>query len=201
MRRIHAFDFDGTVTTCDTLLAFIRFAKGDRAFLAGFLRYSPWLVLMKLGLYPNWKAKQRVFAHFFKGWTLTGFDACCRRFAATHAALLRPKAVEAIQAALAKGDTVVVVSASVDNRVAPFFRNLAGKEPMAVTVLGTRVETDGGVLTGRFVGNNCYGEEKVRRLRERFPDRGEYELVAYGDSRGDKELLAYADKGYFRPFE
>ena len=61
-RKVYCFDFDGTLTTKDTLLQFIRFAVGDRAFLAGFLRYSPLLVLMKLHLYPNWKAKQKVFS-------------------------------------------------------------------------------------------------------------------------------------------
>lgn len=64
--QIHAFDFDGTLTRRDTLLEFIRFAKGNKAFLLCFLRFSPLLVLMKMGLYPNWKAKQRVFSYCFK---------------------------------------------------------------------------------------------------------------------------------------
>lgn len=63
MKQIYAFDFDGTLTTCDTLLVFIRYAKGTRAFLWGFLRHAHLLVLMKLRLYPNWKAKQRVFSY------------------------------------------------------------------------------------------------------------------------------------------
>lgn len=56
--KIYAFDFDGTLTTRDTLLAFIRYARGDRRFVLGMLRYAPLLVLMKLGLYANWKVKQ-----------------------------------------------------------------------------------------------------------------------------------------------
>ena len=65
MKQIYAFDFDGTLTTRDTLLVFTRYAKGTRAFLWGFLRHAHLLVLMKLRLYPNWKAKQRVFSYFF----------------------------------------------------------------------------------------------------------------------------------------
>ena len=53
MRKVYAFDFDGTLTTCDTLLAFIRYAKGTPAFVRGFLRHAHLLVLMKLRLYPN----------------------------------------------------------------------------------------------------------------------------------------------------
>ena len=67
-------------------------------------------------------------------------------------------------------------------------------------VLGTKVETRDGRLTGRFATPNCYGPEKVRRIREVFPDRDNYHLTAFGDSRGDKEMLDYADQGYYKPF-
>ena len=59
MMRIYAFDFDGTLTTKDTLIEFIRFSKGRVRLFLGFLLFSPLLILMKLHLYPNWKAKQR----------------------------------------------------------------------------------------------------------------------------------------------
>ena len=47
-KKIYCFDFDGTLTTSDTLLEFIRYAKGTGRFLMVFLMYSPLLVLMKL---------------------------------------------------------------------------------------------------------------------------------------------------------
>ena len=49
-KKIYCFDFDGTLTTSDTLLEFIRYAKGTGRFLMVFLMYSPLLVLMKLQL-------------------------------------------------------------------------------------------------------------------------------------------------------
>ena len=57
-----------------------------------------------------------------------------------------------------------------------------------------------GRLTGRFLTPNCYGAEKVNRIRQLLPDRQHYYLVAYGDSRGDRELLAEADEAYYKPF-
>ena len=72
--KIYCFDFDGTLTTKDTLLEMIKFAKGKTRFLLGFLLYSPILVLMKLHLFPNWKAKQLIFKHFFGGMTIEDFD-------------------------------------------------------------------------------------------------------------------------------
>ena len=62
-KKLYCFDFDGTLTTSDTLLEFIKYAKGRSRFLMVFLMYSPLLVLMKLHLYPNWKAKQIGRAH------------------------------------------------------------------------------------------------------------------------------------------
>ena len=165
MKRIYAFDFDGTLTTRDTLLAFIRYAKGTGAFLWGFLRHAHLLVLMKLGLYPNWKAKQRVFSYFFKGMSLEEFDTLCRQFAADNRELLRPEGVKTLQQAQADG-----------------------------------AEVKNGHLSGLFLTQNCYGEEKVRRILALYPDRSEYHLIAFGDSRGDKELLAFADEAHYKPF-
>ena len=192
MKKIYAFDFDGTLTTKDTLLEFIRFAKGTLAFGLGFLRYTHLLVLMKLGFYPNWKAKQKVFAHFFKGMSIDDFDALCQEFAASSKHLLRPKGIEAINKAQSEGSEVLIVSASIDNWVQPFFAN--------VKVLGTQIEVVDGKLTGRFLTKNCYGQEKVNRILALYPNRQDYHLTAYGDSRGDKELLAWADESYFKPF-
>ena len=192
MKKIYAFDFDGTLTTKDTLLEFIRFAKGTLAFGLGFMRYAHLLVLMKLGLYPNWKAKQKVFAHFFGGMTLDDFDTICQEFAASSRHLLRPKGIEAIDQALNEGSEVLIVSASIDNWVQPFFPQ--------VKVLGTQIEVKDGKLTGRFLTKNCYGEEKVNRILTLYPNRQDYHLTAFGDSNGDKELLVFADESYFKPF-
>ena len=192
MRKVYAFDFDGTLTTKDSLLEFIRYAKGSCGLWLGFLRFVHLLILMKLGFYPNWKAKQKVFAHFFKGMTIEDFDAICQEFAASSKHLLRPKGIETIDKAINEGADVLIVSASIDNWVKPFFAN--------VKVLGTQIEVKDGVLTGRFLTKNCYGEEKVNRLKAVYPYRQDYHLTAFGDSRGDKELLAFADESHYKPF-
>ena len=198
-KKIYCFDFDGTLTTSDTLLEFIKYAKGRSRFLMIFLMYSPLLVLMKLHLYPNWKAKQQIFAHLFAGMRIEKFDALCRGFAEESQHLLRPKGITLVHEALVAGAQVFIVSASIDNWVRPFFdiRNLKG-----VQVLGTQIEVEDGKLTGNFKSNNCYGKEKVHRIAEALKsfERSEYEIEAFGDSRGDKEMLAFANKGHFKPF-
>ena len=184
--KIFAFDFDGTLTTRDTLLEFIRYACGTPRFLLGFLLHAPLLVLMKLRLYPNGRTKERIFSWFFRGMAIDEFNALCRRFAHTHRHLLRADIVRLLEQALAEGSEVLIVSASIENWVQPFFPS--------VTVLGTQIEVVDGCLTGRFLTPNCYGQEKVRRILALHPDRSAYHLTAYGDSRGDRELLAFADE-------
>lgn len=69
-------------------------------------------------------------------------------------------------------------------------------------VLCTEAEFDGNdVLTGNFATDNCYGMEKVRRLKQKYPDRQKFKLVAYGDSSGDREMLDFADEGFNRHFQ
>ena len=192
MRKIAVFDFDGTLTSRDTLLMFILDAKGLVAFTTGFLYRLPLIIMMKLRLYPNYRAKEKVFSYFFKGMPLDTFNLLCHRFAETHRHLLRPQAVETLEQAKAEGTEVLIISASIDNWVQPFFPD--------VKVLGTQIEVEDGILTGRFLTKNCYGQEKVNRLSAVYPDRETYHLTAYGDSRGDKELLAYADESHYKPF-
>jgi HAD superfamily phosphoserine phosphatase-like hydrolase len=166
--------------------------------LFGFLLFAPLLVLMKLGLYPNGKAKQKVFAHFFRGMAVNAFDTLCQDFAHTHRHLLRPDIVRLLEQALAEGAEVLIVSASIDNWVRPFFET--EDRSREITILGTQIEIVDGCLTGRFLTPNCYGQEKVRRILALHPDRSAYYLTAYGDSRGDREMLAFADESHTVPF-
>ncbi|MBQ8716009.1 MAG: HAD-IB family hydrolase [Prevotella sp.] len=192
MRKIVAFDFDGTLTNKDSLLEFIRDVHGTTALWCGFLLYAPILILMLLKCYPHGKAKEKIFSYFFKGMSINEFNAVCQQFAASHRHLLRPKGVAAIEEAQAAGAAVVIISASVDNWVQPFFPT--------VKVLGTQIEVRDGLLTGRFLTENCFGQEKVNRLLAVYPDRADYHLTAYGDSQGDRELLAFADEAHYKPF-
>lgn len=204
-KKVYLFDFDGTLTSADTLLEFIRYACGRRRFFIGFALFSPLLVLMKLHLYPNYRAKQRLFAWYFKGMSIDNFDLVCRRFAHHNQRLMRQKALDKLREIFHNNDTLCVVSASIDNWVRPFFDNISKASRSDFRVIGTEVEVDtDGVLTGRFRTHNCYGAEKVRRVLEAMPqlksNRDDFWVVACGDSRGDKELLEFADEAHFKPF-
>lgn len=198
MDTIVAFDFDGTITRKDTLLEFIKFAKGNIAFYTGFCFYMPILLAYKLGLYPNWKVKQKIFTYFFRGTSLVDFNKLCNDFFLERGRnLIYLSAVDKIRKHLEQHDKVMIISASIENWVEPFARYLG-----IDYILCTQVETDlNGILTGAFLTSNCYGAEKVKRLVTFFPDRKSYYLIVYGDSKGDRELLAYADEKYYKLFQ
>lgn len=197
MKRIAAFDFDGTITRKDTLIEFLRFSGGSVRLYAVFALYSPLLVLMKLKLYSNQKAKEKIFAHYFKSMPIEQFDNLCRRFYEQKGrALIYAEAKAQIAKHKEQGDEVVIISASLENWVCHFAEALKADK-----LLATQVDIQDGKLTGHFFTANCYGKEKVNRLLSVYPERNKYYLMAYGDSRGDKELLQFADEQHYKSFK
>lgn len=196
-KEIYVFDFDGTLTTCDTFIAFIRHVRGTWRCIGSLLLHAPWLIRMKLGLYPNAKAKEKLFAYHFAGMPIEEFDSWCHSFAQCHSNLLRPLAVQTLQEAAWKEIPIWIVSASMENWIRPFFHPFTQAE---IHVVGTQPEIQTGTITGRLFSANCNGPEKVRRLAALLPHREQYHITAFGDSSGDKELLAYADVSHYKPF-
>lgn len=188
--KVAAFDFDGTLTVRDTLFEFIKFACGSGRLYAGLALCSPVLAAYVLHLVSNSYAKQQLFSCFFKGMKYERFCRLGEEFARRVDEIARPETVEALRRHVAEGDRTYVVSASIEEWVRPWCTS-AGVEPDRV--LATRVEVVDGHLTGRFSSKNCHGAEKVRRLLECEPNRADYVLYAYGDSRGDREMLQLSD--------
>jgi phosphatidylglycerophosphatase C len=194
-KRIVLFDFDGTITTKDTLLEFIRFYHGSTKFAIGFALSVPWLALMYLKVIPNWKAKQKVLQWFFAGEDVVSFNTKCEEFTQRIIpSLIRPKALEEIRRHLQQNATVVVISASAENWVRPWCAS------QGVNCLATRLDSKDGRLTGKISGANCYGPEKERRIRECYQLDNFEEVFAYGDSKGDLEMLALAKHQHYKPF-
>jgi phosphatidylglycerophosphatase C len=194
-KKLVLFDFDGTITTKDTLLEFIRFYHGTGRFVSGFLLHAPWLLMMKLNIIPNWKTKEKILTWFFGGEDAEHFNARCKEFCDSIVpGLVRKKALEEIKRHQEEGATVVVISASAENWVRPWC------EQHQLNCLATKLEATGKTLTGRIEGFNCYGSEKEKRIRSCYNLNDYNEIVAYGDSRGDLEMLALAQQQHYKPF-
>lgn len=194
-KKIAFFDFDGTITTGDTLLEIIKFQKGKPAFYLGFLMHSPWLIAYKLKWLPNDQAKQKMLVYFFGGMQANVFQDACDAFAEKKLpALIRPGALKEIAELRGKGFEIVVVSASADNWLRKWTDGLGLK------LIATKLEIKNDRITGWIDGKNCHGEQKVIRIREQWNLADYKEVYAYGDSSGDKPMLALADRAFYKPF-
>lgn len=185
---IAAFDFDGTITTKDTLFDFIKSYAGTKKLYKGLIILSPILISYKLGLIKNDIAKQKLFSHFFKGKSLEQFNKISLEYAQRIQEITRSEVLEKVRWHQSQKHTVVIVSASIANWIEPW-----AKEIGIETVLATKILIKDNLIEGSFSSANCYGQEKVNRLLKEFPNRNEYTLYAYGDSAGDRELFALAD--------
>jgi HAD superfamily hydrolase (TIGR01490 family) len=190
------FDFDGTITDKDSFFYFLLFTQGGKAnLIAKGLPLVPILMLYKLGLLNNGKAKQIVIAYFFKGKNKDDFQLSCEKFASeVLPTLLREKAIERIHWHLRKQDRVFIISASIEDYMRPLVENLG------VELIATKLEYTNDTVSGYFSGNNCYGKEKVKRLDEILKRSDFKRIYAYGDSKGDKEMLTVADEAQYKPF-
>jgi HAD superfamily hydrolase (TIGR01490 family) len=192
MKQVATFDFDGTLTSRDTLWLFMLFSQNRAKLAAGLLMFVPVYMLYRLGTITNHRAKEIFFSIFFRGWTLKKFDSLCRDFSAGLDRYIRQDVMNILLKHRDSGDRVFIVSASFENWIRPW------AEPLGIEVIATRAEVDAdGRLTGKLESQNCYGAEKVNRIAALLPDRREYYIFAYGNSRGDREMINYADEGRY----
>ena len=195
MNKISFFDFDGTITTDDSLLKFIRFVVGDRRFLLGLVVLSPMLVLYKFKLIPNYKAKQYMLSWFFKGMSKDAFLKVANEYSLVHIdKILRPKAIEKINWHKNQGHKVVVVSASIECWLRPWC------EKNGLELIATKLEIKDDIVTGKLLSKNCYGVEKANRIKEIYNLKDFEYIYSYGDSIGDKQMLELAHEKFYKPF-
>ncbi|KAA2238518.1 HAD-IB family hydrolase [Chitinophaga agrisoli] len=195
MASIAFFDFDGTITSRDTLFEIIQFQKGNAYFYTGMLLLSPALVLFKLKLISSHNMKQLVLRYFFKGTPVADFRKGCDDFCRQRLpGLLRSQALIAIKNHQAQGHQVAVVTASAQDWVAPWCAAIG------ISCIATQLEVKDEQLTGNILGLNCNGDEKVCRIKNEYDLAGFETIYAYGDSSGDKAMLSIAGVPQFKPF-
>lgn len=194
-KQLVLFDFDGTITTKDTLAEFMKFYRGNLQYNLGLAVLSPILAAYVLKIIPNWKGKQYFMSWFLKGENATEFNERCKQFAKSKVpSLVRPGALKAIEKYKREGATIAVVSASAENWVKPWC------DEHKLICLATKLEVKNDTITGLIEGKNCYGPEKVCRIKDRFAIDQFDHVIAYGDTSGDKEMLALAHQQFYKPF-
>lgn len=186
---VAAFDVDGTLTTEDCVVPFLRRAAGRRLALA--LVRRPFALVRALARRDRDRLKE-LACTALRGQPASELDRLGVEFARDFVSRrLRDDTTGRLRRHRELGHTVILASASLEHYLGPL-----GAELGVEAVVCTRLEVGpDGVLTGRLHGANCRGPEKARRVREWLAGAGleDAELWAYGDSPGDAELLAAAD--------
>lgn len=192
------FDFDGTITYCDTLLPFLHFSLGPSRLTALLASCLPRLTRYLVGSSSRQEVKEALLTQAFGGCSHGDFKKLCRRFAKEKLpCYVRKKALERLRWHSSAGHRCLLVSANLEDYLDPW----AQAHGFEQVVASRLAEDEQGRLTGKLLGNNCRGEEKVHRLRQLMGLYGlgeESLFFAYGDSPGDWPLLRWADLAFYR---
>jgi phosphatidylglycerophosphatase C len=193
MQNLALFDFDGTITHADTFTPFIYYAVKPWRMAIGKLLLGPLIAAYKLGILPASAMRALSVRVGFCGRGEAEIREAGRRYANSELpSVVRKQALERIAWHQAEGDVVVVVSASLD----VYLRDWC--DGLGLKLICTQLEARSGVLSGRYLGGDCTGHEKARRVRDQF-DLGRFPIIyAYGDTTEDSEMLALAHRKYFR---
>lgn len=186
------FDFDHTVTTCDTYGRFLRRVATPEQLAQAWWKVGPWLLAYRLKLISAARIRARV--------TRLTFSNRHSEDIATQAAgyardvlpgVVRPQMLEQIRWHLQQRHTVVIVSGSLDLYLRPWC------ESLGLGLICNRLESHDGRLTGRYADGDC-GPRKVEHIRQRYDLSRFQRIHAYGDSREDRPMLALADDRWYR---
>uniref|UniRef100_UPI0040472A11 HAD family hydrolase n=1 Tax=Algoriphagus sp. TaxID=1872435 RepID=UPI0040472A11 len=194
-KGIAFFDFDGTITSKDTLLEFIKYIYGNFHFVVGIVRLLPMILGLKLGLKDRQKSKESLLKYFFENMSEFEFQEKCHSFSKEILPnIIRPEALKKLKWHRSQGHRLVLVSASPEN----WLKDWCIDQNM--DCLSTQLEIKNGVLTGKISGKNCHGEEKVIRIRDKINLNEFNEIYAYGDSEGDLNMLSLANFPFYKKF-
>lgn len=177
--RIDVYDFDGTIYDGDSTVDFVFFCLRRHP---GVIAGLPHLVAaaVKIKSRGLTQLKSVLFGDMAKRFDLEREAALFWQSEKTKAKLgkwfeTRPRDLP-----------IVIASASPE-----FELQYAAKLLGVKTLIGTRCDAK----TGRLIGKNCKGEEKLRRIEEAV---GAFEIRAMytDDAKADGPLLACAEEGY-----
>lgn len=174
---MNVYDFDKTIYDGDSTVDFYFYCLRKHPSIMRYLPAQGWAALrFLLGKINKTDFKQR-FYRFLNG--IADIDREVSLFWDSHIDQVKPWYRKGRQS------DDVVISASPE-----FLLNPACKKLGISSLMASKVDRH----TGKYTGLNCHGEEKVRRFREVFGNKGI--SCFYSDSLSDTPLAKIAQKSF-----
>lgn len=187
------FDLDGTLTKKDTYLPFLALCireLGLRNLSALTLPFYSFLYLTKI--ISNHALKEHFLQKILSGVSLKQLEPIVDRFVSQ---LVESGLNESIffrmNDHIKQGDSVILATASFDLYVLKLADKIRIKN-----ILCTQAEVQNGEITGRILGNNCHGIEKVKRIEKKSSQFDWKTAIAYSDHHSDNPLFKKVGKSF-----
>lgn len=190
-KGIALFDLDGTITSKDTFLEFLKYTHGLLYFYLCMIINTPFIILYFLKIYPNHKLKERYFSFFYKNTGVNELKEKGDFFA--HAILPKicyPDAIKILNWHKENGHDIYILTASSNI----WLEKWCNKNNF--NLIATEFEVIDGFYTGKIKGKNCYGLEKSIRIKNILNINDYLESYGYGDSPSDKHFLSIVKNPY-----
>jgi len=190
--KLILFDFDGTLTTKDSLNEFLKFFSGSKKYYINLFIFSPIFLLYKFKIINNQKAKEILCYLFFKNINKNHFEEVAKEYSLKNIdKILDNNIYNKMLNYKKEGYRVIIVSASIECWLKPWCTK------HNIELLSTKLEFKENKFTGKFKTKNCYGIEKVNRIKQYITLEEYDEIIAYGDSEGDNEMFNISSR-YFK---
>lgn len=182
------FDFDCTLTTCDTIWPFVSFLLSRNPYSKATQRTARFLLAMlEFRLIPNHIFKMFLVRLLLQGQSERKVLTIAESFHDSYLhSILNRDVFECLARFTAEGKDVYLVSSNFDFVLEPLQQrwNLKG-------IVATRTERVNGSFSGRILGRTCHGKEKVVRVIAEFGESRAKDAAAFGDSPSDAFLLNF----------
>ncbi len=196
IKTIAFFDFDGTITNRDIFWDYLFYRLKTGLSPLKLIYGFPVFTLYLIKVLNNEKAKQSIFSQLFSGETVEYFSTTVQKYYQSKLNIrLRKDALTKILWHKNSMHQIYMVTANFDLIVQQFAAE------QGIEYISTELDIQNNILSGKFKTPNCYGAEKVNRIKKAIPNLDSFaKIYAYGDSKGDREMLALATDPFYRKF-
>ncbi len=188
--NIIIFDFDGTLTKCDTLRPFAayiakKYTQNNKLYLFYFV-----LLMYKLKLVSDKRLKEAFLKLFIKEKSIEEIEEIVNLFLDEMLPdIINNSVLEKLKNHVNSHDRVYIASANFD-----FLLKALVKKWDISGIISTETSQRNGCYTGKILGDTCKGENKLEKIEAVLGEGVLKGAIAYADEE-DKLLLDSVGKG------